>query len=680
MTKQNVPQGTHKLAKNFGRQRGTSYRHKGDNARLNPLHRSPGERMREIERRTSPKPNRLTTPRLATTGIKTGLILNKPMAVGGKPITGLKPGATPGLSPAVPGNLPKPAINFNGLAGASAAVVMKPGLRFVPLGGLEEVGRNMMAIEYHDEIVIVDMGLQFPEGNMPGIDYIIPNVEYLVPRAKYVRGVVITHGHYDHIGAIPHLMGKVGNPPMYTSALTRGIVLKRMADFPDAPKMNIQAVKAGQIVAIGKHFRVEFVHVNHNIPDSFALAVHTPAGTMVHTGDFKFDLNPINEAPADLSGLERLGNQGVLMLTSDSTDVEEPGSSIPEAEIKNNMEEIFTGHLNQRLIFATFSSLLSRVQQVFDLAYKHGRKVAVDGFSMRSNVEIARELGYLKTARDVQIDIKDIDKYKPNQVVIMCTGAQGEGNAVLMRIAQREHKSVRITPDDIVIFSSSVIPGNERAVQGLKDVIYRQGAKVIHYKLMDIHAGGHAAQEDLKKMLALVRPKYFFPVHGNYYMLKLHAELAQRNGVLPANTFILNNGDCAHVSQENVTIERNVAPTNYVFVDGLGVGDVGEIVIRDRQKMAEDGMFVIITTLDSKTAKIRNKIDIISRGFVYMNESKDLMLETRRKVKEIVERSAGKEYTTNWSYVKDRLRDEIGELLYHKTHRRPLILPVVLEV
>lgn len=641
----------------FGRQRGSSYRR---SERLHKLHslQSPSERLKTIERQA------------------------KPGSEGAALYYRTKP-RPPLASPAQRGGPASPSPARPALSGGATApgpVVMKPGLRIIPLGGLEEIGRNMMAIEYASDIIIVDMGLQFPEEDMPGIDYIIPNIEYLLPRAKYIRGVVITHGHYDHIGAIPHVLGPLGNPPIYASALTRGIVLKRMDDFPNAPKPHVHVVKAGAKIKLGAHFEIEFIHINHNIPDSFSLAVHTPEGTIVHTGDFKFDPNPINEAPADTTALERIGRQGTLLLTSDSTDVEEAGHSIPEAEIKGNMEEIFKEYAQCRLIFATFSSLLSRVQQVFDLAFKYGRKVAVDGYSMRNNVEIARGLGYLKTARDVQIAVKDADKYKPNEVVILCTGAQGESNAVLMRITQREHKYLRIQPGDVVVFSSSVIPGNERAVQGVKDIIYRQGARVIHYKMMDIHAGGHAAQEDLKKMIELVRPKYFFPVHGNYYMLKLHAELAQKCGVRPENTFIMNNGDCAHLSRESVTIERGVAPTNYVFVDGLGVGDVGEIVLRDRQKMAEDGMFVIIATIDSQSGKVRDKIDIISRGFVYMNESKDLMAEVRRRVRQIIEHTAAKEHSTNWSYVKTNLRDGVGEFLYERTQRRPLILPVVMEV
>ncbi|OGZ38932.1 MAG: ribonuclease J [Candidatus Portnoybacteria bacterium RIFCSPHIGHO2_12_FULL_40_11] len=551
-------------------------------------------------------------------------------------------------------------------------------LRIIPLGGLEEVGRNMMVLEYDKDIIIIDMGLQFPEEDMPGIDYIIPNTAYLKDKRDKIRGVIITHGHYDHIGAIPHSMGRLGNPPIYTARLTRGMILKRQEDYPQSPKLNIHEVKPTDKIQLGC-FRIEFFHVNHNIPDALGLIIETPVGVIVHTGDFKFDHSPVNERPADLSKIAQLGEKGVLVLMSDSTDAEVPGHSISETEIQKNLEEIFE-KLNGRIITATFASLLTRVQQIIWLAEKFNRKVVVEGYSMKANVEIAKELGYLKVQKGTLITAQEANKMPDNKVLILCTGAQGEGNAVLMRLATGEHRFLKIHPNDTIIFSSSVVPGNERTIQNLRDALWRKGARVIHYKMMDVHAGGHAPIEDLKMMLNLIKPKFFMPIEGNYFMLKLHEEIAQSVGVKPENIIIPNNGQVVLLNQKNIALSKEKVPANYVMVDGLGVGDIGQVVLRDRQMMAQDGMFVIIAVIDSKTGQVRGEPDIISRGFVYLRESKELLDKTRAKVKEIVAQSSSPEHTTNWAYVKDNIREKIGQFLYTKTQRRPMVLPVVIEI
>jgi len=554
----------------------------------------------------------------------------------------------------------------------------KQNLRIIPLGGLEEIGRNMMILEYGDDIIIIDMGLQFPEEDMPGIDYIIPNTAYLKDKKEKIKGIIITHGHYDHIGAVPHSMARLGNPPIYTTPLTRGIILRRQEDFPKAPKLNIHQINKDDKIKLGC-FEIEFFHVNHNIPDGVGLAIKTPVGILVHSGDFKFDHSPIGDEPADISRITQIANQGVLILMSDSTNAEKPGHSISEKDIQDNIEIIFK-EAPGRIIIATFASLISRIQEVINLAEKHNRKVAVDGYSMRMNVEITKKMGYLKAKRGTLIRIKDINDYPAQKIVVLCTGAQGEGNAVLMRIINQEHRYVRIQKGDAVVFSSSVVPGNERSVQGLKDVLWKQGARVYHYQMMDIHAGGHGQVEDLKMMINLIRPKFFLPIHGNYYMLKLHGEIAESVGILSKNVMVATNGNVILLNQNSIKLDREKVPANYVMVDGLGVGDVGQIVLRDRQAMAKDGMLVIITVINSKTGKVIGEPDIISRGFVYLRESKELLSQTRKKTKEIINQTASSEHTVNLNYVKENIRDKIGQLLYTKTQRRPMVLPVIIEI
>ncbi len=551
-------------------------------------------------------------------------------------------------------------------------------LRIIPLGGLEEIGRNMTIFEYGNDIIVVDVGLMFPEEEMMGIDYIIPNIEYLKDKKRNIRGVFITHGHYDHIGAIPHIIPELGNPPIYATELTRGMILKRQEDYNNKT-LNVKTVRKIDRVALGA-FKIEFFHVNHSIPDSVGLIIRTPIGTIIHTGDFKFDHSPVGDVPADISKIARLGSEGILALMSDSTDAESEGYSISESKIRENLDKIFS-EAKGRIITATFASLVSRIQQIAELSEKHGRKLAVDGYSMKNNVEIARQLGYINAKKSTFINIKDVNNYPDNKIAIMCTGAQGEGNAVLMRIVNGEHRYVQIHRGDTVIFSSSVIPGNERTVQGLKDTLYKKGAEVIHYKMMDIHSGGHARQEDLKMMINLVRPKYLIPIHGTYYMLKLHGKLAQSIGMKEENIIIGENGRVIEIDYRgNAKLSSEKVPSSYVMVDGLGVGDIGNVVLRDRQLLAKDGMFTIIAIIDKSTRKVVGEPQVVSRGFIYVKENFDLVNATKKRVKEVIKKSTSQEAEPNWDYVKNRIRDDVGQFLFQKTQRRPMVLPVVIEV
>lgn len=560
----------------------------------------------------------------------------------------------------------------------------QPHVNIIPLGGLEEVGRNATVFEYIDplekkrDIIIVDLGLQFPEEAMMGIDFIIPNITYLKNKLQDIRGIVITHGHLDHIGAIPYLLEKLGNPPIYTGDLAKGVILRRQEDFPHVPKPNIIAVKSREKVTLGA-FEIEFIHVNHNIPNSFALAIKTPAGSMFHTGDYKFDRNPVLEKPTDFARIAHLGEEGIDVLLADSTSAGEEGYSIPEADIEETLDHIFQRYTKNRIIVATFSLLLSRIQQVLRIAALHGRKVAIDGYSMKNAVEIAYELGFMNFDPKALVSSKKAATLPPSSIVILCTGAQGEGNAALMRMAQKEHPYIKLTSQDVVLFSSSVIPGNERTVQMVRDELSRQGAKVIHYKMMDIHAGGHAHKEDVKMLFNLLHPKHFIPIHGNHFMLRLHEEIAQSLGMPQENIHVLDNGQIAVLTRNSLTSTKQRVPTSYVMVDGLGVGDVGEIVLRDRQRMAQDGMFAIILIIDSQNGSIKEPIDIISRGFIYMNESRELVNDARQEIKRIVQKST-QQQPFNPNYVRDLLREELGEFLYEKTHRRPLILPMVVKM
>ncbi len=553
-------------------------------------------------------------------------------------------------------------------------------LRIIPLGGLGEVGRNMTLLEYNEAILVIDMGFRMPEEDMPGIDYIIPNIEYLKGKQKNILGIIFTHGHYDHIGAIPYLIDKFWHPNLrfFASSLTRGIILKRQEDFPHLPKLEITEVKDGESIKLGP-FRIEFFRQNHNIPDNLGLFIQTPVGNLLHTSDFKFDPYPVNDLPTNFQKLKELGKRKILLLMSDSTGAEEENHSLSEKTIKKNLEEIFK-KAEGRIIAATFASLINRIQQIISLAEKYQRKVSLEGYSMKTNVEISKKLGYIKARKGVIISGKEILNYPDKNQVIICTGAQGEAEAVLMRIANREHPYLRIKKGDTVIFSSSVIPGNERTVQIMKDEILRQGAKIFHYKMMDIHAGGHAQREELKEMIKIMKPKFFLPIHGQYSMLVSHAELAKEMGLSEKNILVAENGQIINLNSKKIFIEKEKVPSNYIMVDGLGIGDVGEVVLRDRQMLAKDGMFVIVAVVDRTTGRVRGSPDIISRGFVYLRESKELLRETRKRVIGIVNLAAGSGRAVNWVFVKDEIKNKIGQFLFSKTQRRPMILPVVIEV
>ncbi len=556
-------------------------------------------------------------------------------------------------------------------------------LKIVPLGGLGEIGRNCTVFEYNYKdqraVIVLDFGFRFPEEDMPGIDFILPNIDYLRDKKDDILGIVITHGHYDHIGAIPYLVEDLGYPPFFATPLTKGIILKRQTEFSHQKQLDITEINENSKIDLGP-FKLSFVHVNHNIPDSLAVVIDVGGRRIFHTGDFKFDSQPVNEKPADMGEFKRIGDEGTTLLMADSTNAEEEGHSISEQVIYENLDEVFS-KVNGRIIVGTFASLLNRVQQIITLSEKYGRKVIIEGYSMKSNVEIAKELKYLKFDKKTVISVKDIDDYPPEKITVLGTGAQGESNAVLMRIASDEHKYIKIKKGDTIIFSSSIIPGNERTVQGLKDEMYRRGAKVIHYKMMDIHAGGHARKEDIIELIKLLRPKFFMPVYGQYSMLVANAAIAESLGIKNDNILIPESGWIIHLEKDHIWKEKKVAPSNYIMVDGLGVGDVGEVVLRDRQLLSKDGIFVIIVVLDTTNGKVKGSPDIISRGFIYLKESKDFLKDIRKRTINVVEKLAthqGKDVNTD--YIKNNLRDRIGQYLFSKTSRRPMVLPVIIKI
>ena len=550
-------------------------------------------------------------------------------------------------------------------------------LKIMILGGNEEVGRNMTLLEYENDIIIIDMGIQFPEEDMPGIDFIIPNIEYLKGKEKKIRGVVITHGHLDHIGAVSYLAPRLGNPTIYSAPLTLGMIRKRHEEFKDLPPLNLQAINTNDKLTLGC-FNVSFFAVSHNIPASLGLIVDTPLGKIVHTGDFKLDFDgPARDLP-EISKIAKLGQENVLVLLSDSTNATHSGHQISESEVQHSLFNIIR-NAKGRVIIGTFSSLLNRIQQIFEAAEKLNKKILIDGYSMKTNVEIAHQLGYINYKKDTFITEKQLKEYPLNRIVVCCTGAQGEGRAVLMRIVNKEHRFLKIGKNDTVVFSSSVVPGNERSVQRLKDSLYRQGAEVIHYQMMDVHAGGHAKKEDLKLMINLIRPKYFIPIEGNHSFLHIHAKIAEETGINPKNIFIADNGQIIEFTKLGGKLTNKKIPSDYVFVDGLGVGDVSHIVLRDRKMMADDGMIVAIATISAKTGELVHSPDIISRGFVYMKENKELIEKARNKVRQIMKANNPKTMANNM-FIKNKIRNQIGNLLYQETERRPMVLPVIIEV
>ncbi|MCR4323255.1 MAG: RNase J family beta-CASP ribonuclease [Candidatus Azambacteria bacterium] len=564
---------------------------------------------------------------------------------------------------------------------AGQTLPIKNCLRVIPLGGMEEVGRNMTVLEYADNVLIIDMGLQFPEEDMPGIDYIIPNVDYLKGKEQNIVGAIITHAHYDHIGAIPHLIPKLGNPPIFGTDLTIAIIKKRQEEYKDvSSELNLNQITKDSVINLGI-FKIEFFGVSHNIPGAVGVAVHTPEGIVIHTGDFKIDERSGIAGVTELDKLARWGKQNPLLLMSDSTNSRETGKQLSEVDVSTELDVIVL-NAKGRLIFGTFASLLGRLNEIIQIAAKHQKKLIVEGRSMKINIEIARELGYITVPKGVIIPVEEMNQYPRNEIMILATGAQGEDRAVLMRIANHEHPYIEAEKGDTFVFSSSVIPGNERTVQRLVDKLYREGVEVINYRMMDIHAGGHAKQEDLRKLIEVVKPRFLMPIEGNHSFLCIHGKLAKSMGLTDEQIIIGDNGQIVECSNGVCHKTKERAASEYVFVDGLGVGDVGDVVLRDRQMMAKDGMFVVIATFDSHTRKVRGNPDIISRGFIYMRESKELLMEVRRLVRRIVESSAGEggRGDINWVYIKDNIREEVGMFLYKKTHRHPMVLPVVIEI
>jgi len=572
---------------------------------------------------------------------------------------------------------------------AAAKKIREGKLRIIPLGGLEEIGRNLIVFEFEKdnkkEAIIVDMGLGYPETeSMLGVDYTIPNFEYLEKIKNNILAIFITHGHYDHIGAIPYILEKINNPPIYATPLTKGLILKRQEDFPHAIKPTIIEIKKEEYkpIKLGS-FLIDYFHVNHNIPDSIGLYIQTPACNIMHSGDFKIDFNPVFDKPADLSRIVKLAFRGTDILMIDSTNAPEPGHIISERKIMENLEEIFK-KAKGRIIASTFASLIERIQQLIYLGEQYGRKIVIDGHTMKINVEVTKRLGYLKYSKGIFIKPEESFKLPPNKVLIICTGSQAEEGSALMRIANGEHRFFKIIPGDSLIFSSSIIPGNERIVQNLKDSLAKQGAKIYHYQMMDIHASGHAFADDIKLFINLVKPNYIIPIHGHYYMMKALEDIAIDLGMEKDRVFILSNGDVLEVENGIPKISNIKVPSNLVYVDGLGLGNVGDVVLRDRKALAEEGMFVIIVTIDSQTGKIKKSPDIISRGFVYLRESKELLKEVRSLIAQIVKKNTlhlGDEAPIiQEEQIKYRIKEDVAEFLFKKTHRRPVILPVVIKV
>jgi ribonuclease J len=550
-------------------------------------------------------------------------------------------------------------------------------VRLVPLGGLEEVGRNCSFLEYKNEIVIIDMGLQFPEDETPGIDYIIPNVDYLEKKKQNIAGIILTHGHYDHIGALPHVLARLGNPPIYATSITKAIIEKRSDDFPNAPKMNIQIVKDGDEIKISKNMTALFFGVPHTIPETTGVMMKTPIGNIVHFADFRLDYDDEGN-PHGLEEFEKLGKMGVHTFMVDSTNAEKPGHSVSEKTVERNLEEIFRT-AEGRIVVATFSSLITRIAEIIKIAEKIGRKVALNGYSMKTNIAIAQNLGFVKAKEGTLISVEEISKYKDDKVLILTTGAQGESNAGLMKIINGEHRHIKIKPGDTFVLSSSVIPGNERSVQTVKDNLARQGAIVFHSALVDIHSSGHAPKGDIKLVIELLKPKFLVPVHGYYFMRAANGMTGRDAGVLKDNVRLMDNGQVAELTKDTFKITKEEVPAYYVMVDGLGVGDVEEVVLRDRRALAAEGMLVIILTVDRDRGNLLKNPDIISRGFIYLKDNQEILDEIRKRIRGLMTRIPNfKEVEPD--YVKTLLRDQVGQYLYTKTKRRPMILPVVIEI
>ena len=547
------------------------------------------------------------------------------------------------------------------------------GLKIIPLGGLEQIGMNITAFEYEDSIVVVDCGLSFPEDDMLGIDLVIPDVTYLKNNADKVKGFVITHGHEDHIGALPYVLREM-NIPIYATKLTMGIIENKLKEHNLVNNVKRKVVKFGQSINLGQ-FRIEFIKTNHSIVDAAALAIYSPAGTVVHTGDFKVDYTPVFGDAIDLQRFAEIGKRGVLALMCDSTNAERPGFTASERTVGKTFDILFQEHKNTRIIIATFASNVDRVQQIINTAYKFGRKVVVEGRSMVNIIETATNLGYLSIPDNTLIDIEQLKNYPDEKTVIITTGSQGESMAALSRMAGNNHRKISIGPTDTVIFSSHPIPGNEKAVTNVINELLLKGADVI---FQDVHVSGHACQEEIKLIYTLVHPRYAIPVHGEYKHLKAQAKIAHELGIPKDHIFILSSGDVLELSEDKAQITGKV-PVGDILVDGLGVGDVGNIVLRDRQHLAEDGIMIVVLGLDGATDELVSGPDIVSRGFVYVRESDELMEEAHIVVNDAVEGCLGRGIA-DWGKLKSAIKDALGEYVWKKTKRRPMILPIIMEV
>ena len=551
----------------------------------------------------------------------------------------------------------------------------KEKLKIIPLGGLQEIGKNITVFEYGDDIVIVDCGLAFPEDDMLGIDLVIPDFTYLEKNQDKIRGLVITHGHEDHIGAIPYLLQKI-NVPIYATKLTAGLISHKLEEHKLLKSTKLKTVNQGQTITLGK-IRVEFIRSCHSIPDAVALAIHTPAGTVVHTGDFKIDYTPIDDERMDFGRLAELGNKGVLALMSDSTNSERKGYTMSESTVGEVFDKLFF-NCTKRIVVATFASNVHRVQQIVNSAVANNRKIAVCGRSMINMISTAMELGYINVPENVFIDIDMIKNYTDEQLVIITTGSQGETMSALTRMAAGEHKKVTITSNDLVIISANPIPGNEKYVAKVIDDLMKIGAEVVYSSLEAIHVSGHACQEEQKLMLSLVRPKYFIPVHGEYRQLIAHSETAKKVGIKPENIFLTTNGRILELNEDEAALTGTV-PFGKVMVDGLGVGDVGNIVLRDRQHLSQDGLIIVVMSMDSATGEIVAGPDVISRGFVYVRESENLMEDVKKMLREEV-RKLEEHGVRDWATIKSRLKDSLRDYIFAKTKRNPMILPIIMEV
>lgn len=549
-------------------------------------------------------------------------------------------------------------------------------LKIISLGGLNEIGKNMTLIESEDTILVIDCGLSFPDGDMPGIDIVIPDISYLEKNADKVKAIVLTHGHEDHIGALPYVLRKL-NVPVYGTKLTLGIVKTKLVEHKMENKVKLHEVKQGDVIKVGD-FKVEYIGVNHSIADASALAVFTPIGTIIHTGDFKIDSTPIQGEMIDLARFGALGKEGVLLLMSDSTNAARPGFAMSEKKVGKSLNHMFNEYKDRRIIVATFASNVHRVQQIINAAATHGRKVAISGRSMENIISISLELGYLDAPKDVIIDIDSVKKYPPEKVVVITTGSQGEPMSALYRMAFSDHRKIEITPNDLIIISASPIPGNEKLVTRVVNELLKSGADVISDDIADVHVSGHACEEEIKIMLALTKPKFYLPVHGEFKHLNAAKKIGETVGIPSSNIFISDIGKVLELTYNEMKFNGNV-PAGKILVDGLGVGDVGNIVLRDRKHLSQDGLIVVVATLDSSQCHLVAGPDIVSRGFVYVREAEDLMENAKNIAKDAFlycEENNIKE----WTAIKTKVREDLSSYLYQKTKRKPMILPVIMEM